>query len=65
MAVVVVRLVLPGAEASNLAVNKRPASLKLRPSSQEMAKIQSGLCLYHFPHGEMANSCTPLCSWGN
>jgi hypothetical protein len=30
-----------------------------------MARIQSGLCLYHFIHGEKAHSCTAPCNWGN
>jgi site-specific DNA-cytosine methylase len=32
---------------------------------REMARIQSGLCLYHFNHGDKAHSCTPPCNWGN
>ncbi len=30
---------------------------------KEMARIQSGLCLYHFNYGDKAHSCTPLCNW--
>ncbi len=41
--------------------SKAAASLLPR----EMARIQSGLCLYHFNHGEKADSCTPPCNWGN
>ncbi len=41
--------------------SKAAASLLPR----EMARNQSGLCLYHFNHGEKAYSCTPLCNWGN
>jgi hypothetical protein len=41
--------------------SKAAASLLPR----EMARIQSGLCLYHFNHGEKAHSCTPPCNWGN
>ncbi len=32
---------------------------------RELARIQSGLCLSHFNHGEKAYSCTPPCNWGN
>jgi hypothetical protein len=41
--------------------SKAAASLLPR----EIARIQSGLCLYHFNHGEKAHSCTPPCNWGN
>jgi hypothetical protein len=32
---------------------------------RELARIQSGLCVAHFNHGEKAFSCTAPCSWGN
>jgi hypothetical protein len=32
---------------------------------KELARIQSGLCMAHFNHGEKAFSCTAPCNWGN
>jgi hypothetical protein len=32
---------------------------------RELARIQSGLCLAHFNHGDKAFSCTAPCNWGN
>jgi hypothetical protein len=45
------------------ATGQSKAAVSLLP--MEMARIQSGLCLLHFNHGEKAHSCTPPCCWGN
>jgi hypothetical protein len=55
-----------GRVACSLAVSKRLTSLKLWPQScLKSSRIQSGLCVAHFNHGEKAFSCTAPCSWIN
>jgi hypothetical protein len=31
----------------------------------DMARIQAGLCFYHWSFGEKANKCVQPCTWGN
>jgi hypothetical protein len=31
----------------------------------DLARIQSGLCFYHWSFGDKANRCTAPCTWGN
>lgn len=35
------------------------------PKPMELARIQSGLCYYHFKFGSTSQNCTPPCTWGN
>jgi hypothetical protein len=39
------------------------ASPSLRPA--DLARIQHGLCFYHFNFGEQAHNCVAPCNWGN
>ncbi len=40
-----------------------PAAPSLRPA--DSARIQHGLCFYHFIFGGQAHNCTAPCNWGN
>ncbi len=39
------------------------ATPPLRPA--DLARIQHGLCFYHFNFGEQAHNCVAPCNWGN
>jgi hypothetical protein len=39
------------------------AAPSLRPT--DLARIQYGLCFYHFNFGDQAHNCTAPCNWGN
>jgi hypothetical protein len=39
------------------------AAPSLRPA--DLARIQHGLCFYHFNFGDQAHNCTAPCNWGN
>jgi hypothetical protein len=53
-----------GQQPSGLQTAGQPkAAAPLHP--KELARIQSGLCVAHFNHGDKAFTCTPPCSWGN
>jgi hypothetical protein len=39
------------------------AASSLRPA--DLARIQHGLCFYHFNFGKQAHNCTAPCNWGN
>jgi hypothetical protein len=43
------------------------AAAPITPPSNpvDLARIQSGLCFYHWSFGEKANKCTSPCNWGN
>jgi hypothetical protein len=41
------------------------ASASAATNPVDLARIQSGLCFYHWSFGEKANRCTAPCAWGN
>jgi hypothetical protein len=45
------------------AVNPPQGAPSLRPA--DLARIQHGLCFYHFNFGEQAHNCMAPCNWGN
>jgi hypothetical protein len=46
---------------SSTSSSSTPTSMK----PMEMARIQSGLCYYHFKFGDKSYNCTPPCTWEN
>jgi hypothetical protein len=53
-----------GAQAGGQQASSLPqAAPPLRPA--DLARIQHGLCFYHFNFGEQAHNCVAPCNWGN
>jgi hypothetical protein len=51
-----------GAQVQQVA-NPPQGAPSLRPA--DLARIQHGLCFYHFNFGEQAHNCVAPCNWGN
>jgi len=47
------------------AIPSQPAQPTPAANPVDLARLQSGLCFYHWSFGDRANKCVSPCSWGN